>query len=121
MITSLPDTCQIAQVSEDGYGDRTIGLLTEVRCLFNQATGYDHINGVDSPTSDANVYLDIENSLVIEKANDMKGLYLMCSPFGASEDDSWYRITNVEVGQRKLLTNEVDNVHAFLTKVAKPE
>ena len=121
MISNLPDTCQLVQVSTDGYGDRTIETLTEVRCLFNHSNSYDHTNNVDSPASDANVYFDIENEVVLEKGYSLKGMYVICNSFGEPEDDSWYRIINVEIGQRKLLTNEVDNVHAFLTKVAKPE
>lgn len=108
-------------MSTDGYGDRTIELLTEVRCLFNKSSAYTHTNNVDSPASDANVYFDIENAVVMDKGYGLEGMYVICNPFGASDDDSWYRISNVEVGQRKLLTNEVDNVHAFLSKVAKPE
>lgn len=121
MITNLPDTCTIAQVSTDGYGDRTIDTLTEVDCLFNHSNGYGHANGVDYPESDANVYLDIYNEVVMSEGYNLKGKYIMCNALGGSEDDSWYRIVEVQIGQRKLLTNEVDNVHAFLTKVAKPE
>ena len=121
MITNLPDTCIIADVVEDGYGDRTLDTLTEVDCLFNHGNGYGHANGVDYPVSDANVYFDIENEVVISKGYSLKGMYVMCNSLGGSEEDSWYRISNVEIGQQKLTTNAVDNVHAFLTKVAKPE
>lgn len=120
-LSSLPDTCRIATVSYDGYGDRTVETLTEVKCLFNKSSAYDHTNNVDSPASDANVYLDTNNGIVMSKGFGLEGMYLNCNPFGALDDDSWYRIVSVEIGQRKLLTNEVDNVHAFLTKVAKPE
>jgi len=120
MISNLPDTCIIAQASTDGYGDRTLETLTETDCLFNHSNGYGHANNVDYPSSDANVYFDIENEAVINEGYNLKGMYVMCNSLGGSEDDSWYRIVDVQIGQRKLLTNEVDNVHAFLTKVVKP-
>lgn len=120
MIT-MKDTCQLATISTDGYGDRTIDLSTEVDCLFLQSSGYTHTNNVDLMSSDAHVYLDIENPVIYSTGFRLEGRYLLINPFGADDDKSWYRVSNVEVGQRKLLNNEVDNVHAFLQRVAKPE
>lgn len=118
---AMKDTCQLATVSTDGYGDRTIELSTEVACLFLQSSGYTHSGNVDLASSDAHVYLDINNPVIKDTGYRLEGRYLLINPFGADDNESWYRIFNVEVGQRKLLNNKVDNVHAFLQKVAKPE
>lgn len=119
MIT-MKDNCQIAQISTDGYGDRTVNILTTVDCLFLQSTGSSHSGNVDLATSDAHVYLDIENDEIKGRGYRLEGMYLLINPFGANDNQSWYKIFRVVVGQRKLLNNQVDNVHAFLQKAANP-
>lgn len=116
----MKDSCQLAEISTDGYGDREVEILTTIPCLFLQSTGNSHSNNVELATSDAHVYLDIENDAVKGRGYRIEGMYLLVNPFGADSEESWYKITRVEVGQRKLLTNEVDNVHAFLQKVSNP-
>jgi hypothetical protein len=117
----LKDECQIAFMSTDVYGDNKVESLETVKCLFLQNTGNSHSNNVEIATSDAHVYLDIDHPAIKGVGYRVEGQYLNINPFGASYDESWYKITRVVVGQRKLLNNEVDNVHAFLRKVEKPE
>lgn len=116
----LNDTVKLAEMVSDGYGDETIDVLTEVDALFLQSTGNVHNANTELINSDAHVYLDIENQLLLGRGYRIEGMFLIANPFGNSDDESWYKITRVVVGQRKLLTNEVDNVHAYLQKVAKP-
>lgn len=116
----MKDTCQLATVSSDGYGDKSVEVLSTIDCLFLQSTGNSHSSNVEIATSDAHIYLDIENPLIKGKGYRIEGMYLMVNPFGAEDSESWYKITRVVVGQRKLLNNEVDNVHAYLQKVAQP-
>lgn len=120
MIT-MQDTCQLATTVSDGYGDKTVELLTEIDCLFLQSTTSSHSSNTDVIEADAHVYLDPENDAILEKAYRLEGLYLIINPFGGDNNKSWYRITRVVVGQRKLLDNDVDNVHCFLRKVAAQE
>lgn len=117
---AMKDTCQLAEISTDGYGDRTVTIMATVACLFLQHTGYSHANNTDLDQSDAHVYLDINNEEILGRSYRLEGTYLLINPFGYSNEESWYRIEKVVVGQRKLLTNEVDNVHAFLKKVSNP-
>lgn len=117
---NLKDTCQLVTLSSDGYGDKTVTVVTTIDCLFLQSTGRTHSANVEIATSDAHIYLDIENPVIKNKGYRIEGMYLMVNPFGASDNESWYKITRVVVGQRKLLNNAVDNVHAYLQKVAKP-
>lgn len=119
MIT-MKDTCQLATLSSNGYGDKSVEVLTTIDCLFLQSTGNSHSSNVEIATSDAHIYLDIENPVILEKGYRIEGMYLMVNPFGAADSESWYKISRVVVGQRKLLDNDVDNVHAYLRKVAKP-
>lgn len=116
----MKDTCQLATTVSDGYGDKSIEALTTINCLFLQSTGNSHSNNVEIATSDAHVYLDIDNPVIKDKGYRIEGMYLMVNPLGAEDNESWYKVSKVVVGQRKLLDNSVDNVHAFLRKVAKP-
>lgn len=118
---AMKDTCQLATITTDGYGDRNIEVLTTIDCLFLQGTGEVHSSNTEVQTSDAHVYLDINNSAIKDIGYRIEGMYLLINPFGADESRSWYKIASVKVGQRKLLTNDVDNVHAFLERVAKPD
>lgn len=117
---SLKDTLTLAEMVSDGYGDKSVVELTDINCLFLQSTGNSHSGNVEIANSDAHVYLDIDHPEIKGRGYRIEGMYLKANPFGASDDASWYKITRVVVGQRKLLNNEVDNVHAFLQKVAKP-
>lgn len=115
-----PDVVQIAEVTVDGYGDPIVTSLTSVDATFVQGTSSEHETNADIAQTDAHVYLDIDHPLLTERGYRIEGMYLIANPFGAEGDESWYRIERVRVGQRKILTNDVNNVHAFLRKVAKP-
>lgn len=115
-----PDIGYIAAVTEDGYGDTRVSELKEVKCTFLQQVGSSHSNNAEIANSSAHVYLDIDNAFIKGKGYRLEGFLFKISPFGTPESESWYKITNVMVGQRKLLNNAVNNVHAYLEKVAKP-
>lgn len=117
----LKDIVQLAETTSDGYGDVNVHVLTDVASLFLQSTGHTHSTNVDIANSDAHVYLDIDNPILLERGYRIEGMYIKANPFNADDSESWYRISKVVVGQRKLLENDVDNVHAYLQKVAEPE
>lgn len=117
---ALKDIVQLAETTSDGYGDVSVNVLTDVASLFLQSTGSAHSSNVDIANADAHVYLDIDNPILTERGYRIEGMYINANPFGAEGSESWYRITRVVVGQRKLLENNVDNVHAYLQKVAQP-
>lgn len=115
------DTVTLYQMSSDGYGDKTTEVVSEIPSLFLQSSGYTHTDNVDLANSDAHVYLDPTHEAVLDNTYRLEGMYIEAKPLGETEaDSSWYRISRVVVGQRKLLANNVDNVHAFLQKVVKP-
>lgn len=114
----LTDTVKLATTTVDGYGDKTVSVLTEVKSLFIQKTAIIHSNNTDGITSDATIYLDPTNTVVLANAFRLEGMYIISQPFGQSIGESWYRISNVTVGQRKLLNNAVDNIHCNLDKIA---
>lgn len=116
----LKDIVQLAETTSNGYGDESVQVLTDVASLFLQSTGQSHSANADVANADAHVYLDIDNPTLKERGYRIEGMYIKANPFGADDSESWYQITRVVVGQRKLLENDVDNVHAYLQKVAEP-
>jgi hypothetical protein len=112
------DTVKLATTTADGYGDQHVEVLADVAALFIQRTGYDHNNNQSYETADAVVYLNPKDGTVINNSYRLEGMYVIAQPFGQSQEESWYKITGVNVGQRKLLTNEVDNIHCTLQRVA---
>lgn len=114
----LIDTVKLATTTVDGYGDRTATVLTDVKSLFIQRSSIMHSDNADSVMSDATIYLDPANTIVLANAFRLEGMYIISQPFGQLTDEAWYRITNVTVGQRKLLNNAVENIHCNLEKVA---
>ena len=117
----LKDTVKLAETSSDMYGDKVATVLTDVKALFIQSTGAQRGTNTEIISSDAHVYLDKNNSEIKGRGYRIEGMYIIANPFGIQDDESWFRIERVEVGQRKLLANDVNNVHAFLKKVAKME
>lgn len=112
------DVVKLATTSSDGYGDQHVEVLSEVAAIFIQRTGADHANGMSYETSDALVYLNPKDGTVINNSYRLEGMYVIAQPFGQTQEESWYKITGVNVGQRKLLTNEIDNILCTLEKVA---
>jgi hypothetical protein len=111
------DTVKLVETSApDGYGDIEPIVLTDLKCLFSQNTGHGHSNNVDVVNSDAHAYIDFENPEVVSRAYRLEGMYIIANPFNAVDSESWYRITKVIVGQAKLTSNKIDNVHIYLKK-----
>lgn len=115
---TLTDIVKLATTTNDGYGDKTVTVLTEVVSLFIQRTSVVHEDNTEGVASDAAVYLDPKNPIVLDNAYRLEGMYIIAQPFGQSTGESWYRIISVSVGQRKLLDNAIDNIYCRLEKVA---
>lgn len=123
----LIDTVRLATTDSDGYGDKTAVALADVKSLFVQRTSYQHANNMEGLASDAAVYLDPSNPVVLENLSrenkdgriGLEGMYIIAQPFGTPVGESWYRIARVNIGQRKLLNNKIDNIYCRLEKVAR--
>lgn len=106
-----PDTVQLATITTDGYGDRTITDLTECKAMFIRRKGVAHDNNADGIVSDATVYLDPKNTVVAAKvdSDELEGMYIKYR-------NSWYSVSTARVAERKLLNNAIDNVYCMLDK-----
>lgn len=112
----LRDTVKLVTTKPDGYGDRSVEVITESKALFIQRSGLMHGMNADAITSDAAVYLDKNNPVVIEHLSELEGLYVIASPFGK---DMWFRISSANVAQRKLINNAIDNIYCRLERVSE--
>lgn len=109
-----PDTVRLVTTTTDGYGDRTADSYDTIPAVFIRRAGMVHGTNTEGETSDAAVYL-MPNSTVLSKRDDLEGMYVHAEPFS---DQSWYRISSVNVAERKLLNNAIDNIYCRLEKVA---
>ncbi len=110
-----PDTVKLATTTSDGYGDKTVTVLDEIPAAFIKRAGVLHSDNADSETSDAAVYLLPTHAKVLEVKDDLEGMYIIVAPYSAN---NWYRISNANIAERKLLNNAIDNVYCRLQKIA---
>lgn len=111
------DRVRLLDVEVDGYNDKTVVFDEQIKALFHLGSSVMSAPYSDQIIADAHVYLDPKSVHLKSRAYRLEGLYIIANVFGADDSTSWYRIESVVVGQRKLLANNVDNVHCFLKKV----
>jgi len=112
-----PDIAYITSLTKNGYGDVTITEENEIACAFFDSFSQEQDSNQELTQSDAYAYLDVNNAFIKGLGYMLQGLYFKTNVFGI---DHWYIITTVEVAQRKLLTNEVNNVLVNLQVAADP-
>lgn len=116
LLLNYKDPVTLIETTQDGYGDNKISHIEHLNGLFVQGNSQAEANYVEGLGTDAHIYLDIGNEFVQANAFRLEGMYLICNLFNGDEREAWYKISRVKVGQRKLLGNEVNNIHCFLTK-----
>lgn len=107
------------RLSDDGYETEVIDEIYDVNGLFISATGFQRGNNQTAVTSDAQVYIDPTNEVVLANYDRLEEWYIIASPFGGSDHQSWYKIEQVIIGQDKLLENEIDNINLQLKKTSE--
>ena len=116
-LVKTPDTAYIASLSKNGYGDVSVLDENEIKCAFFDQFNQQQAANQELTQSDAYAYLDVNNAYIKNLGYKLQGLYFKTNVFGV---DQWYIITTVQVAQRKLLTNEVNNVLVNLQVASKP-
>lgn len=110
------DPVILIETAQDGYGDNTVAHAEHLNGLFRLGASQSQAGYVEGLATDAHIYLDINNEFVRANAFRLEGMYIIARLFGGSEAESWYKISRCIVGQRKLLENDINNIHCFLTK-----
>lgn len=115
------DTVQIVKpvLPNDGYATEMIGQIETVPALFISNTGFSHNSNQNAIDSDAEIYIDPTHWFVQENYNRLEGMMVIAPRFGAPNEEAWYRIITVRVGEDKLLGNTIDNILVFLKKAVE--
>lgn len=114
---NYPDSATFYSVVPAGYGaNKQVIEAEEVPIIFVQSTGYVKTGNAENIDADAIAYADPENAFILETHFRIEGMYIKCSPFGAEDDVSWYKVTKASVFKDHLLENQVDNVELQLKK-----
>lgn len=116
-LVKTPDTAYIVALNKDGWGDASVSSENEIACAFFDSFSREQATNQELTQADAYAYLDKDNAFIKGLGYELQGLYFKTNVFGI---DHWYIITTVEVAQRKLLTNEVNNVLVNLQVTAAP-
>ncbi len=116
-LVKTPDTGYIVDLDKDGYGDVSVASINEIKCAFFDQFSQQQAENQELTQSDAYAYLDVNNSFIKGLGYQLQGKYFKTNAFGI---DEWYIITTVQVAQRKLLTNEINNVLINLQVTTNP-
>lgn len=109
------DDIQLVNAGRDMYGDLYFMDAVGIKGLFLLGSSEGYQNDTYTIEADAHVYLDHTNYKIIEHAYKLEGEMLKVkNPLGAWDE---YKVIRVKVGQRKLLGNEINNVHCWLKRV----
>lgn len=110
------DSLLLVDVSPNGYGDEGVSHVEPVMGLFHQGLSQRQQQYAAVLGCECHVYLDIENEFVKKNFIRLEGMYLICNLFGDEDKKCWYKIEKCVVGQRKLLENDINNIHCYLSK-----
>lgn len=110
------DPVLLIETGQDGYGDNTVIHIEHLNGLFRLGMSQAEANYVEGISTDAHIYLDIENQFVIDNAYRLEGMYIVANLQGGRKNQAWYKISRCVLGQRKLLDNDYNNIHCWLTK-----
>ena len=111
------DDVRLMTSTRDMYGDIVNEVAHETKGLFLLGMSESFQNDTYTIGTDAHVYLDPTDPVIVSEGLRLEGKLLQVKGFSGKWDN--YKIQRVKVGQRKLLGNEVNNVHCFLSKVDK--
>lgn len=118
VLLNYKDDIILIETGQDGYGDNEIIHAEHLKGLYLQGTSQSESGFVESLSTSSHIYLDIENEFVKQNAYRLEGMYIIANIYDGKDNQSWFKITNVKIGQRKLLDNEINNIHCQLSKTA---
>lgn len=110
------DAILLVQVGTNGYGDEGVVHVEKLNGLFHQGLSQREQQYVAQLGCECHIYLDVENEFVKKNFIRLEGMYVVCNLYGDDDDKCWYKIERCVVGQRKLLENDVNNLHCYLSK-----
>jgi len=121
LLLEYKDPVLLIETGQDEYGDNAIIHVEHLNGLFRLGASQNEANYVEALGTDAHIYLDIENPFVKENAYRLEGMYIVANLHGGKQNQAWYKISSCVLGQRKLLDNDLNNIHCRLTKCSALE
>lgn len=117
LLLNHKDNATFVVVTSLGYGNKkSVTEQHAVKGTFLQDTGFLHTNNQDILDSDAIFYPNEKDAFVIANHNRLEGMYLISALYGASAEQSWFKVTSVSVNRDHLLGNKIDNILCTLKK-----
>lgn len=117
-LIEYPDPAVLYRAPADEYGVKTAVYLTDIDTNFTTSLNNQRGQNTEDITADAFAYLDVDNATIANVGYDLEGCFFAIERFGRT---IWYTIDTVEVNQRKLLDNAIDNIQVRLVKTVEPE
>lgn len=99
----------------DEYGDESNANSINIQGLLFLGSSVTYQNDTYTEAIDAHLYLDPETLIATGSGFNLQGCYVMVRDLEGRPQT--YKITRVELGLRKLLGGEVNNVHCFLSRI----
>lgn len=116
LLLDYKDPMLLIDVGVNGYGDETVNHVEQLNGLFHQGLSLGQQEYAGVLGCECHVYLDIENEFVKANFIRLEGMYIVCNIYGDQDNMCWYKIERCVTGQRKLLDNDINNLHCYLSK-----
>lgn len=117
-LIEYPDPAVLYKAPADGYGVKTAVYLADIDTNFTTSINNQRGANTEDITADALAYLDTENAAIADEGYELEGCFFAITRFGRT---IWYTIDTVDVNERKLLDNAIDNIQVRLVKTVEPE
>jgi hypothetical protein len=88
----------------------------DVSAIVEQNVNFTHSNYRDELNADARALVDPADSFVIGEAYRLEELIVLFNPYGGVEEQQWFKVNAVTVGQYHQTTGEVNTVNLTLQK-----
>jgi hypothetical protein len=113
------DTVTLLQTAVDGYGNESVVAEADVAATVDFNTAWRHGASQDAINSNAVVFVDPDDDFVQVQLGRLEGMLVVVPLFGASDDQSWFRVISSIVSRDTQLDNEIDNIQLLLKKSSR--
>lgn len=111
------DTATFYTATVDGYGQATLTDPVDVPSIYEQTTGYQHVNSQDAVVGTPRLLLPADDAFVVAHAQRLEGLIVDVNPFGGDGPRQRFKVARVTPGRDVLLGNELQHVECELNKI----
>lgn len=114
---NFPDTVTLYDVTEDGYGDKSLDAGVEIRASFEQVISKTHSDSQDAIVSSSRLYLPPDVDALTSEGYRLEGKLAKVNVLGGVATQQFFKITEAFPVRDTLLQNQVRHVECDLAKV----